>query len=295
MARGGISVPAELVHVGETQVKLSLLGPLKTARGITRELARGYQTMTTDSFFTTFATDVLAYRRMRLGRIRSYNCPRRVVTRGGTAIHYRRNRGDIQGIREVWLERVYSIPFGHRPEIIVDLGANIGLTSLFFCERYSPRRVVMVEPDPANAEVLRANCAQCRAEVEVIVAAVGHEDGTVYFTQCEESNLGRVSDSGKPVRCISVPTLMRATGLTRIDLLKIDIEGAEGALLTIANEWLEQVGSVLIEFHANVDEPALIGLLRSRGFRYYTRREVAPFGGVADYFCRPNWPRLQIP
>ncbi len=275
-------------------MNIESLQPLRTARGITRELTRGYRVMTCDSFFSTFAPDVLAYRRMRLGQIRSYNRPRRIVTRGGTVIHYRRNRGDIQGIREVWLDGVYSVPFGQQPEVIVDLGANIGLTSLFFCEKYSPRRVVMVEPDPANAEVLQTNCAQCKAAVEVVVAAVGHEDGTVYFEESEESNLGRVADTGRPVRCVSIPSLMRATGLTRIDLLKIDIEGAEGRLLSFANDWLECVGSILIEFHPKVvDEPALIALLRSKGFRYFTAREVAPFGGVADYFCRPNWTGLQ--
>lgn len=246
--------------------------------------------MTTNSFLSTFAPDVLAYRRMRLGRISSYNDRRCIVTRGGTVIHYRRNRGDIQGIREVWLDRVYSVPFGRRPQVIVDLGANIGLTSLFFCEKYSPQRVVMVEPDPANAAVLSANCAQCKAQVEVIVAAIGHQDGIAYFEDSEESNLGRVSETGRPVRCISMPSLMRACGLARIDLLKIDIEGGEGQLLSLENDWLECVGSIMIEFHPQVvDEPTLIALLQRKGFRYFTAREVAHHGGVAAFFCRAGW------
>lgn len=275
-------------------MKPGSLRPFTTARAITLELARGYRVMTSDSFFSTFAPDVLAYRRMRLGRIRSYNDRRRIITRGGTVIHYRRNRGDIQGIREVWLDGAYNVPFGQRPEVVVDLGANIGLTSLFFCEKYAPRRIVMVEPDAANAEVLRANCAQCGPAVDVIVAAVGHEDGTVFFAESEESNLGHVAESGRPVPCISMPSLMKATELARIDLLKIDIEGGEGQLLTLANDWLELVGSIMVEFHPHVvDEPALIALLRSKGFRYYTGREVAPFGGNADYFCRPKWPGLR--
>jgi FkbM family methyltransferase len=272
-----------------------VLRPLRTARAISVELARGYSAMTSDSFFATFAWDVLAYRRMRLGRIRSWNNRRRIVTRAGTVIHYRRNRGDIQGIREVWLDRVYSLPFNQRPEVVVDLGANIGLTSLFLCERYAPRRVVLVEPDPANAEVLRANVGQLRSQVDIIVAAVGHQDGTVCFAESEESNLGRVSDCGRSVRCISMPTLMKEVGLTHIDLLKIDIEGSEGLLLSKSSDWLEQVGSIMVEFHQNVDEPALIELLRSRGFSYFTCRDVAAFGGKSNYFLRPHWHGLQPP
>lgn len=269
---------------------------MATARAITRELTRGYRTIKPETFLGTFAWDVLAYRRMRLGRIRSYNDRRRIVTRRGTVIHYRRNRGDIQSIREVWLERVYSVPFGDRPKVIVDLGANIGLTSVFFCEQLAPQRLVAVEPDPGNAEMLRLNTRDCPAAVEVVVAAVGPEDGTVYFAESDESNLGRVSQSGRPVRCVSMPSLMKATGLSCIDLLKIDIEGSEGALLSGAGDWLDRVGAIMIEFHPNVvDAPALAALLESRGFRHFTRNEVTPFGGNAPYFRRPDWPGFRAP
>jgi len=270
-----------------------LLRPLRTAQAIALELSRGRRTMTPDSFFGTFAWDVLAYRRMRLGRIRSYNQRRRIVTRAGTAIHYRRNRGDIQGIREVWLERVYAVPFGQRPQIIVDLGANIGLTSLFFCEQYAPQRIVMVEPDAANAEVLRANLAPGATAFDIVVAAVAPHDGTVLFAESEESNLGCVAASGRPVRCVSMPSLMQTTGVPRIDLLKIDIEGGEGLLLSQANDWLDAVGSIMIEFHPHaVDEAALIALLQSRGFRYFSHND-ARRRGKSDYFQRPDWPGLR--
>jgi len=274
-------------------MKAAPLRPLTTARAITHELTRGYRTMTSESFFATFAWDVLAYRRMRLGRIRSYNDRRRIVTRGGTVIHYRRNRGDIQSIREVWLDRVYSVPFGERPEIVVDLGANIGLAGLFFSAEYMAKRVVMVEPDRANAEVLRDNTLQCKPDVDVIEAAVGPADGVVFFSESEESNLGRVAQSGRPVQCISMPSLMKATGLTRIDLLKIDIEGGEGQLLSGANDWLQSVGAIMIEFHPQiVDEVALIALLKSKGFVYFAHTDAARLG-KSDYFQRPNWPGLK--
>jgi len=271
--------------------KDSLIRPMQTTRAITTELIRGYSAMKPASFFSTFAWDVLAYRRMRLGRIGSYNDRRQIITRGGTTLHYRRNRGDIQSMREVWLEQVYSVPFPQRPEIVVDLGANIGLTALFFCQEYAPRRVVVVEPDPANAEVLRANAAHCSSEIEVIVAAVGPKDGVVFFAESEESNLGHVADTGRPVTCISMPSLMKSSGLPRIDLLKVDIEGGEGELLTHDNEWLDLVGSIMIEFHPQVvDEPALISLLQSKGFRYLAHTDATRLG-KSDYFQRPDWPQ----
>lgn len=270
-----------------------LFHPFATLRHIVLELAGGYRALTLRSFLATFVWDVFAYRWMRASKTRSYNRRRRVKTRGGTTIQYRRNRGDIQSIREVWLERVYQVPFEQKPEIVVDLGANIGLTTLFFCEEYSPKRVVVVEPDPGNAEVLRANAVQRQSTIDIIVAAVGDADGTALFAESEESNLGHVSDSGRPVECLSMPSLMKKTGLSRIDLLKIDIEGGEGGLLSVANGWLDQVGSIMIEFHPHVvDEATLVALLQSKGFRYFAHTDPARFG-KSDYFQRPDWPGLQ--
>ena len=91
--------------------------------------------------------------------------------------------GDNQGIREVWNDEVYRLPLDQSPKTIVDLGANIGLTSLWYAKRYEPTQIVAVEPVPANARLIRRNLEVNGITdiTTVIEAAVGPESGTARF------------------------------------------------------------------------------------------------------------------
>ena len=104
------------------------------------------------------------------------------MLRDGTRLTYRRNRGDIQAIREIWLDEVYSPPREAQglPNV-VDLGANIGFTSVYLARRLRPACIVAVEPDPENARILRRNLEQNDIHSIVIEAAVGPYDGTTGF------------------------------------------------------------------------------------------------------------------
>jgi FkbM family methyltransferase len=64
---------------------------------------------------------------------------------------------------------------------MIDAGANIGFSSVYLACRWGATRIVAVEPDPENAELLRRNLAQNGVEAEVIEAAVGAEDGEASF------------------------------------------------------------------------------------------------------------------
>src|SRR6185503_9090303 len=75
-------------------------------------------------------------------RTRLADRQRRVRLCDGTRLTYRLNRGDLQGIREVWCEEAYRLPFDRLPRTFVDLGANIGLTTVWMCRNYGCDRVV---------------------------------------------------------------------------------------------------------------------------------------------------------
>src|SRR5262245_53394497 len=72
----------------------------------------------------------------------------------------RRNTSDFMVIVQVFIERQYDDPleFDH-PPLIVDCGANIGCSSVFFLKRYPTATVIAVEPDPVNAAACRRNLA----------------------------------------------------------------------------------------------------------------------------------------
>jgi len=199
------------------------------------------------------------------------NHDRTIRVRGDVLLTYRLNRGDLQSLREVWMDEHYRLPPNVRTDTLVDLGASIGMTSVWFAKNYRCRHVLAVEPSAANARVARQNLRQNRITADVIQAAVGPSDGVTRFTAHEHSNLGRTfTEVGVEVGMVSMESVLQRLGeAKRLDVLKIDIEGAEEALLSGDIRWLEHVGCIIAEFHPTlVDYPNLVLKLQREGFEY---------------------------
>jgi FkbM family methyltransferase len=188
----------------------------------------------------------------------------------GAHLRYRLNRGDLQSFREVWLGETYRLPAALASvETIVDLGANIGLTSVYLAQHYGARRLIAVEPVPSNAALLRQNLELNNVAGDVIEAVIGAVDGVAHFHDASHSNLGYVADEGRDVRSVSMKTVLDQLGTAEIDILKVDIEGGEQGLLTGERSWLRHVRSLMIEFHPPlVDSKRLAAVIESEGFRH---------------------------
>jgi FkbM family methyltransferase len=189
--------------------------------------------------------------------------------RDGTLLTYRLNRGDIQAIREIWLDEAYMPPDeAYALHSIIDLGANIGFTSVYLARRLRPATLISVEPDPANAAILRRNLAQNGIDAIVVEAAVGPEDGTARFRRDAASNLGSLAEDGDiTVPVVSVPTLIDRLGPSpQRTLLKLDIEGGEQQLFASEVGWLDHVGCLLAELHPAVaDVESIVTAIEQSG------------------------------
>lgn len=206
-------------------------------------------------------------------------------TLDGVTICYRLNRGDLQSIREVWFEGAYRLPFPDPSGVLLDLGANIGLTSLWMAKRYPFTRIIAVEPEPGNAALVRRNFDLNGIKGEVLEAAVGATDGAAKFQVHRNSNQGKLSESGVPVAMVSVNSILEKFSLPQLDLVKIDIEGGEQELFRGPTAWLDRTTAIIIEFHpTSVDYPLLTKLLENRGFDYI--RANAAFPNNMDCFWR---------
>jgi FkbM family methyltransferase len=215
------------------------------------------------------------------------NRMRQVRMRGGIAICYRLNRGDLQSIREVWFDKAYRLPLPNPSGVLLDLGANIGLTSLWMAKRYPFTRIIAVEPESSNAAVIRRNFELNAIKGEVIEAAVGSKNGVAKFQAHGDSNQGRLSETGVPVKTLSVDSIIEKFDLQQLDLVKIDIEGGEQELFQGSATWLDRTKAIIIEFHpATVDCIPLIKLLEDRGFTYI--RANTAFPNNMDCFWRPT-------
>lgn len=257
------------------------------AAGVGHELRGGLSLAADTRSFLRFGADVFLSRLERHVPLPSRNRDRQIRVRGGLELTYRLNRGDMQSIREVWIDECYRLPFEMTPQTLIDLGANIGLTSLWFAHRYGCSTVIMVEPSPDNARLARLNLERNKIKAEVIEAAVGAHDGVAHFADEQDSNLGHLSASGRPVPVVSMDTLLRKLPADAdVDLLKMDIEGGEGPLLSENVEWLDRVRSIIAEFHPEViDYQAVIRAVENRGFRYLPAHSAAEFDSM-DAFIR---------
>jgi len=150
----------------------------------------------------------------------------------------------VYQIQQKWLQR--------GPETIVDLGANIGLTSLFMASQYSTAKILAVEPHPESAALLRHNLGCLGKRARVWEAAVSDHTGQVRLNLANEAyNASLLRESAKhvQVRAVSMEEILEKEQISRIDILKIDIEGAERNLLADSPAWLRKVDFMMIEMH----------------------------------------------
>jgi FkbM family methyltransferase len=175
--------------------------------------------------------------------------------RGGALVRMRWTSTDSKVFDEVFLEKIYeplaaAIPSHARPGVLVDLGANIGLSSLFLEFMLHFEHIIAVEPDRGNLRMLRQNLDQnVSAEVSSIQAFAGAERG--YANLLDEGygawglRMGALSDHGIPVLPMSELIPHVPGGV----LLKCDIEGAERQIFPDIAEWDEWVSFIILELH----------------------------------------------
>jgi FkbM family methyltransferase len=198
-----------------------------------------------------------------------FNQLRHICLRGDIKIAYRLNKGDLHSIREIWFAEEYWLPFESSGGILLDLGANIGMTSLWLSKKYAFSQVIAVEPDLTNAEMVRDNFRLNSINGKVLQAAIGPNEGTARFQSSRISNLGKLSANGSWVQVYSVNSLIEKYSIPRFSLIKIDIEGGEQSLFEGPTEWLDRTDAIIIELHPTiVDCDGVVKRLTSHGFNY---------------------------
>jgi FkbM family methyltransferase len=175
------------------------------------------------------------------------------------------------------LTRVYQLPWDYTNTIktIIDLGANTGLASFYFQHNFPGAKIYCIEPDPGNFNQLLQNLEPgiTAGHIVPLKAAIDKTDGeaSLIISQMRynSSIAPAMKGSENMVRTISMKTLVKTNGLTRIDLLKIDIEGSEQRLFENDTDWLYAVKHIFIEFHSTQIKEFCIKVLLSKNFSLY--------------------------
>jgi FkbM family methyltransferase len=187
-------------------------------------------------------------------------------------IQLRTFAGDIEIFYEIFWKKIYEHPVLKEYEIntIADLGANIGMSSLYFSQQFPTAMIYAVEPDPFNFDMLTANLSEeiLQSRLVPVRAAIYSEDGMVNLKQNAKAyNTGIAEeDTGIAVRAVTLDTFIREMMITGIDLLKIDIEGSEACLFSAPEAWLDIVKIIVMECHSPDIRIKSTALLREKGF-----------------------------
>jgi FkbM family methyltransferase len=162
--------------------------------------------------------------------------------------------GELAVLHEILIREDYASQGD--PRTILDVGANIGLASLYFSRRHPSARIGAVEADPRTFERLRRNIAGL-SRVSILNRAVSGTDGKLVFyssPQSISSSLRRRSrdDEAVEVRAMSLGAVMEHFGMDHVGLLKMDIEGAEFDALAQAP--MDRVDEVIVEVHYDLGD-----------------------------------------
>jgi FkbM family methyltransferase len=153
------------------------------------------------------------------------------------------------------------------PRVIFDVGANIGLTTLYFKIKYPNAKIFCFEPDPDSYRVLLENTRQLQ-DIQCLQVGLWDSEKTVKFFQSKHFNtrnsilLDEPETKEVDVSVVPFDRALQITGVNSVDFLKFDIEGAEVEMFKTMDH--PTVRSFLGELHPGMrSESAIEDLLAS--------------------------------
>jgi FkbM family methyltransferase len=174
---------------------------------------------------------------------------------------------------EIFNKQIYNFKTDSKTPVIIDAGANIGMSVIYFKMKFPNAKITAFEPDEEVFNVLKNNVASFEfKEVELVKKGLWKEVTVLTFNS-EGADAGRISDKKENGKVIKIETSLLSNYLksNTIDLLKIDIEGAEFEVLNECKAYLKNVNNIFIEYHSFTGQeqvlPELLGILKSAGFR----------------------------
>lgn len=187
-------------------------------------------------------------------------------------IYLRGATSDSYTMREIMVKQVYTDLRKWAPDCrtVIDLGANIGLASLYLAAMYPECRLLAVEPHRPNLDMLRLNldCLIQSGRATVLQAAVWSKAARLAICipnsgAYDSVAVREVTEPRLPwpnaaeqheVAGMTLHEIIVRSGFGRVDVLKVDIEGAEAELFRGDLSWLERVRCMAIEFHGDARE-----------------------------------------
>ena len=206
--------------------------------------------------------------------------PLRTFTLNDQKLYFVNPQEFLHTLKELFVEEIYSVPLPENPYII-DCGANIGLGTIFFKTNYPGADIVAFEPDEKNYSLLLKNL-ESFALKNVIThkKAIWTEDTVLNFSN--EGNMGsRIEKDAAPSSVKVEAVALKNFINKKVDLLKIDIEGAEFEVLKSIQNELNLVENMFLEYHGsfaqNNELNEMLRIITNAGLSYYIKEATSVY------------------
>lgn len=192
-------------------------------------------------------------------------------------IWIRKGTTDFLVFEQVFLLQEYNIALSNEINFIIDLGANVGYSAVYFAERFKNTKILCIEPEPENFKILKLNTAPYPS-VSCLNTAIWNESTKLTISGHQHGNWGfitNVDSNGSKedqINATTIPNLVEKYKISIIDVLKIDIEGSEAELFSSGYEnWLPLVKVLIIEFHDHLKPLSSKNVLKAINHYNFTR------------------------
>jgi len=184
----------------------------------------------------------------------------------GNAFCIRGKSVDFAVFNSIFALGEYDFEIDFDPEVILDAGANTGASAVYFHHRYRGARIIAIEPEQTNFDLLVKNTAPYQ-NITCIRGAIYGEDTSLKISDTTVDKYAfrveRATSTDDSVAGFTIDTLMKQYSIAHIDILKMDIEGAEyDVFMHEPGEWLSKTRLLIMEVH-ELFKPGITELVNS--------------------------------
>lgn len=182
-----------------------------------------------------------------------------VKLKNGGKLFLRNKFYDTAIFSQIFIYEELNFALPATPKIIIDCGANIGLATLYFKSKYPQAQIICIEPETSNFNLLQKNTGSY-SNIQLMKKGIWSKSCDLYLVDNGEGHASfRVSetDPGKNVighiEAVGVNEIIQNFNLSKVDLLKMDIEGSEYTCFNTENlAWVEKAECIAIEIHEHM-------------------------------------------
>lgn len=172
----------------------------------------------------------------------------------GRSVYLREGTSDVQTWNDTFggAGGYHIPPEGMRePRFVLDLGANIGLTSAHYKAMWPDAEVFMVEANPGNYEMATLNAPACHPLLKVVAGRSRNVEFYEAGLQPEAYTMIPADPKveGRAVYATALSSLIKELNVKHIDFCKMDVEGAEWEIFAYLPKWAPMISNLLIELH----------------------------------------------